>query len=134
MKASANENMKDLGKLVIAICDSKVQWSQPVVLLALQIKIRIRSSDLSSDIYLDDILDGVWKMPNEGSSNLCVDQTEGTNELFNEGGFGDSPMGRGTYVTIIRIRTGREAGIARMTRIARIARMARIARITRMAS
>ena len=32
----ANENMKDLGQLVIAIGDSKVQWSQPMVLLALQ--------------------------------------------------------------------------------------------------
>ena len=47
-----------------------------MVLLALQIKIAIPSSELSSDIDLDDILDGVWKMPNEGSSNLCVNQTE----------------------------------------------------------
>ena len=28
------------------------------------------------DIDLDNVLDGAWEMPNEGSSNLCVNQTE----------------------------------------------------------
>ena len=39
---------------------------------------------ISSDIDLDDILDGVWEMPNEGAGNLCVDQTEHTENKSEE--------------------------------------------------
>ena len=33
-------------------------------------------SKKSFHIDLDNVLDGAWEMPNEGSSNLCVNQTE----------------------------------------------------------
>ena len=71
---------------------------------------------MSSDIDLDDILDGVWKMPNEGSSNLRVDQTEGTNELFNERWI----WGEEIYVTIIR--KGSNGNDDMSTRMAEMAR------------
>ena len=63
----------DLCKFIVSIGNRQVQWSQPVVLLTLITKKLKQVLKKNFDIDLDNVLDGAWEMPNEGSSNLCVD-------------------------------------------------------------
>ena len=58
----------NLRQLVIAIGDGEVQGGEAVVLLTL---VEERDED-----HLDDVLDCVWEVPDQSSSNLGVDQAE----------------------------------------------------------